>query len=50
MVDSVELRPPVGGQIVEIRFRDGQAVAEGDVLFVIDPRPFQVAVTETPSA
>lgn len=45
-VDEVDLRPQVSGTIVEIRFRDGQTVAEGDVLFVIDPRPFQAAVAQ----
>lgn len=45
-VDEVGLRPQVGGTIVEIRFRDGQTVAEGDVLFVIDPRPFKAAVAQ----
>ncbi len=42
-VDEVELRPQVSGSIVEVRFQDGQTVAKGDVLFVIDPRPFEAA-------
>lgn len=45
-VDEVNLRPQVSGTIVEVRFRDGQTVAEGDVLFVIDPRPFKAAVAQ----
>jgi multidrug efflux system membrane fusion protein len=45
-VDEVELRPQVSGRIVEVRFRDGQAVAEGDVLFVIEPGPFESAVAQ----
>ena len=45
-VDEVELRPQVSGRIVEVRFRDGQAVAKGDVLFVIDPRPFEAALAQ----
>ena len=43
-VDQVELRPQVSGRIVEVRFSDGETVAQGQVLFVIDPRPYQAAV------
>src|SRR5690606_32182127 len=45
-VDAVDLRPQVSGAIVEIRFEDGERVKKGDVLFVIDPRPCQAAVTQ----
>ncbi|HTB84577.1 MAG TPA: efflux RND transporter periplasmic adaptor subunit [Candidatus Sulfotelmatobacter sp.] len=37
-VDSVEIRPRVSGYIQEVRFKSGQLVNKGDVLFVIDPR------------
>lgn len=40
-IDSVEVRPRVGGFIDEVRFKDGAKVKKGDVLFQIDPRPFQ---------
>jgi membrane fusion protein, multidrug efflux system len=43
-VDYAEIRPQVSGRITEIHFRDGQHVNVGDVLFVIDPRPYQAAV------
>jgi multidrug efflux system membrane fusion protein len=43
-VDFAEIRPQVAGRITEIRFHDGQRVNAGDVLFVIDPRPYQAAV------
>jgi multidrug efflux system membrane fusion protein len=43
-VDAAEIRPEVGGRITEVRFEDGQAVKAGDVLFVIDPRPYEAAV------
>ena len=43
-VDYAEIRPQVSGRITEIRFVDGQHVNAGDVLFVIDPRPYQAAV------
>jgi multidrug efflux system membrane fusion protein len=45
-VDSADVRPEVGGRITEIRFRDGQTVRAGDVLFVIDPRPYEAAVAK----
>jgi multidrug efflux system membrane fusion protein len=45
-VDAVDLRPQVNGRIVEVRFRDGQSVAKGDVLFVIEPGPFEAAATQ----
>ena len=40
-VDRVELRSRVSGYLEEIRFEDGQIVKKGDVLFVVDPRPFE---------
>lgn len=43
-VDSVEVRPRVSGYLTEVRFQAGQRVRKGDVLFVIDPRPFQAAL------
>ena len=45
-VDYAEIRPQVSGRIVDIRFHDGQTVNAGDVLFVIDPRPYQAAVAK----
>src|SRR5882757_11517025 len=43
-VDAAEIRPEVSGRITEVRFQDGQTVKAGDVLFVIDPRPYQATV------
>jgi len=37
-IESVEVRPRVSGYIQEVRFKSGQLVNKGDVLFVIDPR------------
>ena len=45
-VDFAEIRPEVSGRITEIRFQDGQAVKAGDVLLVIDPRPYEAAVSK----
>src|SRR5687767_9672724 len=36
--DFVEVRSRVSGHIQEVRFKSGQMVKKGDVLFVIDPR------------
>ncbi|WP_242539692.1 efflux RND transporter periplasmic adaptor subunit [Trinickia mobilis] len=43
-VDRVEIRPLVSGTIVSVNFKDGALVKKGDVLFVIDPRPYQAEV------
>ena len=45
-VDYAEIRPQVAGRIAEIRFKDGQEVKAGDILFVIDPRPYQAAAAK----
>lgn len=46
-VNFAEIRPQVSGTITEIKFEDGQQVKKGDVLFVIDPRPYQAVVNQT---
>jgi membrane fusion protein, multidrug efflux system len=43
-VDQAEIRPEVNGRITEVRFHDGQYVKQGDILLVIDPRPYEAAV------
>ena len=43
-VEYVELRARVGGTLTEIHFTDGQMVKKGDLLFVIDPRPYEIAL------
>jgi RND family efflux transporter MFP subunit len=40
-VERVEVRPRVSGYISSVNFKDGSEVRKGDVLFVIDPRPYQ---------
>jgi RND family efflux transporter MFP subunit len=45
-VDSVEVRSRVSGYLAEIRFTDGQMVKKGDLLFVIDHRPFQIVLDQ----
>lgn len=43
-VQRVEVRPRVSGAVEKIHFTDGQIVKAGDLLFTIDPRPYQIAV------
>jgi len=45
-VDFAEIRPQVSGTITKVKFEDGQMVEKGDVLFVIDPRPYEAAVNQ----
>jgi RND family efflux transporter MFP subunit len=40
-VDQVEIRPRVTGYIERVAFAEGKEVRKGDVLFEIDPRPYQ---------
>ncbi|MFJ2362377.1 multidrug efflux RND transporter periplasmic adaptor subunit MexE [Pseudomonas sp. NPDC087697] len=42
--ETVEIRPRVSGQIDEVAFTEGALVKKGDLLFQIDPRPFQAEV------
>ncbi|MGO4003854.1 MULTISPECIES: multidrug efflux RND transporter periplasmic adaptor subunit MexE [Pseudomonas] len=42
--ETVEIRPRVSGQIDEVAFSEGALVKKGDLLFQIDPRPFQAEV------
>ncbi len=42
--ELVEIRARVSGYLTEIHFEDGQFVKQGDLLFVIDPRPFEIAL------
>nr|WP_246794737.1 efflux RND transporter periplasmic adaptor subunit [Burkholderia perseverans] len=43
-IDQVDVRPQVPGTIVAVHFRDGALVRQGDLLFTIDPRPYQAEV------
>ena len=45
-VDHVELRAQVGGTLTQIGFKDGDIVHKGDLLFEIDPTPYQIKLSE----
>jgi multidrug efflux system membrane fusion protein len=49
-VDEVSVRARVGGYLDQILFTDGSLVKKGDLLFVIDQRPFKAALNEAASA
>jgi len=44
--ESVNVQPQVSGRITEAYFVEGQEVKKGDLLFVIDPRPFQASLEQ----
>jgi len=43
-VNTVDVRPRVSGYVSAVHFREGAIVSPGDLLFTIDPRPFQADV------
>jgi RND family efflux transporter MFP subunit len=45
-VSRVELRAQVGGALTGIFFKDGDIVRKGDLLFTIDPRPYEITLAE----
>jgi multidrug efflux system membrane fusion protein len=46
-IDHVEIRPQISGVIEAVHFADGQLVKKGDLLFTIDPRPYQAELART---
>jgi len=45
-VQQVGLRAQVGGTLIQIGFKDGDIVHKGDLLFEIDPTPYQIKMSE----
>jgi RND family efflux transporter MFP subunit len=45
-VDAVDVRPRVSGYLVRVAFTEGKEVKKGDVLFEIDPEPYQATLDQ----
>src|SRR5207237_5709507 len=45
-VDSVEVRAHVWGELAKVNFKEGALVKKGDVLFELDPRPYQAMLNQ----
>jgi membrane fusion protein, multidrug efflux system len=45
--ENVNVEPQVSGRVMEARFVEGQDVKKGDLLFVIDPRPFEATLEQS---
>ena len=45
--ETVNVQPQVSGRVTEVHFVEGQEVKKGDLLFVIDPRPFQADLEQS---
>ena len=45
-IETVELRPRVSGYVQQVAYKEGQEVKKGDLLFVIDPRPYRARLAQ----
>jgi membrane fusion protein, multidrug efflux system len=44
--NTVSIKAQIGGEVLDVHFREGQDVKQGDLLFQIDPRPYQAALRQ----
>jgi multidrug efflux system membrane fusion protein len=49
-MQTVAVQAQIGGTLTEVSFREGEDVAEGQVLFRLDPRPFEAALRQAEGA
>ena len=49
-VQTVAVEAQVGGILTDVRFQEGEEVGEGQILFRIDPRPFESALRQSEAA
>jgi membrane fusion protein, multidrug efflux system len=47
---TVAVKALINGELTEVHFREGQDVRKGDLLFTIDPRPYQAALAQAEAA
>jgi RND family efflux transporter MFP subunit len=45
-IEEVQVRPRVGGYVTSVEFKDGDMVHTGDLLYVIDSRPFEAVAAQ----
>ncbi|HEY1250719.1 MAG TPA: efflux RND transporter periplasmic adaptor subunit [Thermoanaerobaculia bacterium] len=49
-INAIAVRALIGGEILQVHFREGQDVKKGDLLFTIDPRPYEAALAQAEAA
>ena len=48
-ISTVAVKAQVTGEVMGVQFKEGQTVRKGDLLFTIDPRPFEIALKQAES-